>query len=786
MVKHILTMLIVGGLALSSAQAGDLYRVRISSRTDAEFLKTIKVDPLVQLADGYLVYAESSAGAQLASSALDNSLISTGVERDELALDNRLDRVNVSKFPLLFEDGGIRVYKSGRVVNEGPDGVRLLRPLAEEGVEIIYAESPHSAVDAINRLGVLSMPLDSLIAKVSKDSLQAYVLQLQSYPPRLAGSTANYNSRDWIVSRLTAFGYDSLVIDSFQAVISSTLRPCQNVLAYKVGTTYPNHHVIVGAHRDAVSVSPGADDNGSGTAGVMEIARVLADIPTEATIIFALFDAEESGLYGSYHYVAEAQERGDSIVYMNNMDMIANLGSLDSAKIYHGPLTTYSNLWISLADSLVAVKGRLAGASSGSDHYPFTIKGFDASFVQEDSFSTVYHSARDSAAYMDFTYMTKLVKASLATVYSVSETFEPAASLAISYPSGVPTILTPDAATTIDVSIFPAYGGSLVAGSEKLYFGLNGNACDSATLTPVGADLYQATLPAQSCDSRYRFFVGAAEATNGAIYLPQDTGRPNDAIVATGSSIVFEDNFETDKGWTVSGAPTDGPWIRGVPAGYGLRGDPVHDFDGSGQCWLTDNVNGNSDVDGGTTILTSPQFDISSAGNAYVQFAVWYSNATGSAPYGDVFRVYISNDNGAVWTAAKELGPVNYANGGWYVHAFWASDFVTPSSQMRLRFEASDDANGSVVEAAVDAVTITTFTCAPPSCCTGTTGNVNVTGIVDLSDLSALVSYMTGGGYILLCEPEANINTVGIVDLSDLSALVSYLTGGEYVLPNCP
>jgi len=72
------------------------------------------------------------------------------------------------------------------------------------------------------------------------------------------------------------------------------------------------------------------------------------------------------------------------------------------------------------------------------------------------------------------------------------------------------------------------------------------------------------------------------------------------------------------------------------------------------------------------------------------------------------------------------------------------------------------------------------------SCCTGTTGNVNMTGIVDLGDLSALVSYLTGGGYALPCAPEANINNAGIVDLGDLSSLVSYLTGGGYVLPNCP
>ncbi len=73
-----------------------------------------------------------------------------------------------------------------------------------------------------------------------------------------------------------------------------------------------------------------------------------------------------------------------------------------------------------------------------------------------------------------------------------------------------------------------------------------------------------------------------------------------------------------------------------------------------------------------------------------------------------------------------------------------------------------------------------------PSCCTGTTGNVNGLGGVDLADLSALVNYLTGGGFVPPCPAAANVNGQGTIDLGDLSALVSYLTGGGFVLPPCP
>jgi hypothetical protein len=71
-------------------------------------------------------------------------------------------------------------------------------------------------------------------------------------------------------------------------------------------------------------------------------------------------------------------------------------------------------------------------------------------------------------------------------------------------------------------------------------------------------------------------------------------------------------------------------------------------------------------------------------------------------------------------------------------------------------------------------------------CCIGTTGNINVVGGVDLSDLSMLVAYITIGGVTLGCPAEANVNTFGSTDLSDLSTLIAYLVAGPITLPSCP
>lgn len=556
-------------------------------------------------------------------------------------------------------------------------------------------------------LAVQARPdLLTLIAEVDTDSLSSYVRQLQAFPGRVNGTQSNRDSRDWIYDKFADFGYDSLFTDPFEVYLSGAWTTCYNVVATKTGATFPNIHVVVGAHFDAVPGSPGADDNGSGTAGVLELARILRDVETELTFVFVAFDAEETGLNGAWHYADRAASQGQQIISMLNMDMIAYLGNTTEAALYFGPDRSYADLWVALADSLLGVTGNLSGASASSDHYPFSQNGYPVVFVAEEEFSSVYHTAHDSTTYMDFNYMTLLVKASLATVFVVGT---PQPTLVIGYPSGLPEWVEPFSPTTIQVQVTSAWGGVPVPGSGQLHYSVAGGAYSSLSLIDLGGDLFEATIPPVGCADRILFYVSVDEA-EGQTFTDPDPAAANWAPVASQTVLRMHDDFEVDWGWTVSGTVADGPWVRAIPSAGGTRGDPPADYDGSGRCYVTDNAT-YGDIDGGTTILTSPVFDVS-LGAARISYARWYSNDRGSNPLSDVMRVFVMN--GVDEALVETVGPISQASGGWYVHNFLVQDFLTPTATMRVRFEASDLGEPSLVEAAVDAFNATAYRCGLP------------------------------------------------------------------------
>ncbi|MCX6829117.1 MAG: M28 family peptidase [candidate division Zixibacteria bacterium] len=775
MSKRLLTAVLLLLILAVSASAGDLYKVLVKSEREAGILTATGAEPVLVISDGYLVIADPASVSKLTDSGLEIEFLAHDISRNQLAVDNRLDRGNVGKFPILYEEGNLRMFKADLAELSRAGQSPELAPILTGKIDIEYSE-PMALTFAPR---AESIGLDSLIGLVEQDSLLAFTTRLQAFYRRYAGTDSNYASRDWIAQKFQSFNYDSIEIDSFTATVGGLPAACQNVVAVKTGSLYPELQIIVGAHRDAVSASPGADDNGSGTAAVLEVARILRDINTDITFVFILFDAEEQGLVGAYHYVNEAKARSDSIIYMFNMDMIAHFANSTQAKLYHGTDQTYSLLWQHLADSLVGISGFLSGNSSGSDHFPFTQSGYRATFASEYIFSTVYHSPSDSTKYMNFEYMTGMVQASLATVYRVNTTYLPTGTLLFSYPVGLPSALPPEATTLLDISLAGTYGEIPASGTGLLHYSVNGGEYQTAPLTELSPGNYQATFPAAGCYSKVEYYFSIQNGSGETFSDPRETIFPYSALVATESNIVFADNFETDKGWTVGGNATAGLWNRGYPLGGGDRGDPPADFDGSGQCALTDNRDGDTDVDNGVTTYASPTFDLSN-GYGRIHYARWFSNNTGSTPNTDWMYVWISNNNGSNWTMVETVGPVYQANGGWYERSFWVGDYLTPSSQMKMRFDASDQGSASCVEAGLDDFQVTAYYCVTFTC-----GDLNDDGLINILDITALINFLYRGGTPPDPTTSADVNGDGIVNIKDITHLINFLYKGGSA-PACP
>jgi Zn-dependent metalloprotease len=288
----------------------------------------------------------------------------------------------------------------------------------------------------------------------------------------------------------------------------------------------------------------------------------------------------------------------------------------------------------------------------------------------------------------------------------------PLALLGFEFPDGLPEIISPVGGTTVRVIVY-----NITAHPEPntgiLHFD-DGSGWIEYPMTEIESNVYDAVFPGGDCQSQGSYYFSAKTTENDTQVWPTDApDEVFNVVFAYDMATIFEDDFETDLGWTVEDDPylTSGTWERGIPAGGGDRGDPPTDYDGSGQCYLTENVYGNSDVDDGITWLISPTIDLIGFENARVDYALWYTNNYGDDPNNDHFKIYVSDDNGANWILADTIGPVTTS--GWKELSFMVGDFITLNDQVKVRFEASDLGGGSVVEAGIDTFSITVFECQP-------------------------------------------------------------------------
>ena len=174
----------------------------------------------------------------------------------------------------------------------------------------------------------------------------------------------------------------------------------QNLIALKQPDFKTNNSkeiITIGAHYDSVKQAPGANDNASGTAVVLELARALRDVPTHKEIRFLFFGAEEVGLLGSEYYVSTLSKKDRKrSVAMFNLDMV---GSADAGKLAIQTVDGTANAVTKAASKAYEeLHGHSVSIGSGgrSDHTPFQKAGIDAALFIYYPPEEWYHSPEDT------------------------------------------------------------------------------------------------------------------------------------------------------------------------------------------------------------------------------------------------------------------------------------------------------------------------------------------------------------------------------------------------------
>jgi hypothetical protein len=202
--------------------------------------------------------------------------------------------------------------------------------------------------------------------------------------------------------------------------LSTTLDPFSynggtfyNVVATKLGAVTPGNIYIVGAHFDSVN-NPGANDNASGVAAVLEAARVLSRYQFDSTLVFIAFDREEQGMIGSTAYAAAHQN--DNILGMLSVDMIAYRDPKNPNKAY--VYSDYPAFRASLAGAINTYGDGLTAIQNanewGTDNWGFGAYDKPNGFLEENfSADPNYHKLTDSVdtpGYINYAYATQMTR----------------------------------------------------------------------------------------------------------------------------------------------------------------------------------------------------------------------------------------------------------------------------------------------------------------------------------------------------------------------------------------
>ena len=248
-----------------------------------------------------------------------------------------------------------------------------------------------------------------MMDQVNMDSLEATVQYLQDYQSRIWNSTNAFSASDWIAERMEALG---LEVEQ-QAFNASTWMgsgaAAPNVIGIQRGTLYPDTYVVCGSHFDSFSYEamygggtcPGADDNATGVASVLESARILTQYEFEYSIVYCAYGCEEMGLYGSEAYASRCQQEGMDIIGYFNNDMNGYLygDQIHIDCIYPNSVAPIGDYYMNVAEvyfpGMPVQHANLSGGDS--DHTSFNNHGYMGIYPFEDvnHYSPNIHTTQD-------------------------------------------------------------------------------------------------------------------------------------------------------------------------------------------------------------------------------------------------------------------------------------------------------------------------------------------------------------------------------------------------------
>jgi aminopeptidase YwaD len=246
------------------------------------------------------------------------------------------------------------------------------------------------------------------------------LLDYENFGPKPTGSLELELVNDWLVSYYTDLGY-AVSLDIFK--VGSLLT--SNIIIEKHGKD-TTQWVVIGAHYDSVVDSYGANDNGTGVVATMQIARLIRDIPTQLSVRIINFGAEELGLLGSEHYVANTLSASDSIAVMFNLDQLGGTKSADNSKIVcerdEGNRIAQNDLPSARkTDTLAHIFTQythlkpVLGPAFSTDYMPFEERGYTITgLYQESDYNAFYHSSSDRLFNMDTEATKEVIKGTVA------------------------------------------------------------------------------------------------------------------------------------------------------------------------------------------------------------------------------------------------------------------------------------------------------------------------------------------------------------------------------------